>query len=82
MRRALFITTDTSGNRATDITVTGNVFGSPARVTYNLVAVTTYSAVGVTVTGNTATGWGTAAFFYDYNALSTGLFVSGNTVTK
>ena len=31
--RALFITTDTSGNRATDITVTGNVFGSPAPVT-------------------------------------------------
>jgi hypothetical protein len=38
--------------------------------------------VGVTVTGNTATGWGAAAFFYDYNDLSTGLFVTGNAVTK
>ena len=77
--RALFITSTTG--RATDITATGNVFESPAPVTSNTRAVTTYDAVDVTVTGNTATGWGSAPFFVDYNNLSTGLIVSGNAVT-
>lgn len=79
--RALFITTDGSGRRSTDITVTGNRFLSPAPVTTNLVTVTTYAATRVTVTGNSASGWGSAPFFYDYQGQSTGLVVSGNTVT-
>ena len=42
---------------------------------------TTYAATRVSVTGNTASGWGRAAFFNDYQGQSTGLVVSGNTVT-
>jgi hypothetical protein len=79
--RALFITADDVGRKSTDITVTGNQFLSPAPVTWNLVTVTTYNTVNVTVTGNTATGWGSAVFFHDFQDLSTGLVVSGNTVT-
>ena len=79
--RALFITSDGSGRKATDITVTGNRFLSPAPATTNLVTVTTYAATRVSVTGNTASGWGSASFFYDYQGQSTGLVVSGNTVT-
>ena len=79
--RALFITSDGSGRKATDITVTGNRFLSPAPATTNLVTVTTYAATRVSVTGNTASGWGSASFFHDYQGQSTGLVVSGNTVT-
>lgn len=79
--RALFITSDSYGRNAADITVKGNRFLSPAPVTANLVTVTTYAATRVTVTGNSASGWGSASFFYDYQGLSTGLVVSGNTVT-
>jgi len=78
--RGLFITTSDSG-RPTDITVTGNLFGSPAPVASNLGAVTTYDSRDVTVTGNTAIGWGARNFFQDYKGLSTGLVVSGNAVT-
>jgi hypothetical protein len=62
--RALFITT--GSGRPTDITVTGNLFGSPAPVTSNLLAVTTYDSVNVTITGNTAIGWPAGQFFEDY----------------
>ena len=78
--RGLFITTSDSG-QPTDIIVTDNHFGSPSPVTSNLCAVTTYDSRDVTVTGNTATGWGTGNFFRDYKGLSTGLVVSGNAVT-
>jgi hypothetical protein len=78
--RALFITSDSYGRKAADITVTGNRFLSPAPAT-DRKAVTTYAAVGVTVTGNTASGWGDGNFFHDYQGQSTGLVVSGNTVT-
>jgi len=77
--RALFITT--GSGRPTDITVSGNLFGSPAPATDNLLAVTTYDSVNVTVTGNTAAGWPAGQFFEDYRGLSTGLVVSGNTET-
>ena len=79
--RALFITTDGSGRKATDITVTGNRFLSPAPATTNLVTVTTYAAARVSVTGNSASGWGSVSFFYDYQGQSTGLVVSGNVIT-
>ena len=78
--RAMFITSDGSGRKATDITVTGNRFLSPAPAAA-VETVTTYAATRVSVTGNTASGWGRAAFFYDYQGQSTGLVVSGNTVT-
>jgi hypothetical protein len=78
--RALFITTDGSGRKATTITVTGNRFLSPAPAS-DAKPVTTYATVNVTVTGNTASGWGSAPFLSDYQGLSTGLVVSGNTVT-
>jgi hypothetical protein len=76
----LFITTSDYG-RPTDIVVTGNNFGSPAPVTSNVQAVTTYDSTNVTVTGNMATGWGDDNFFSDYQGLSVGLVVSGNAVT-
>jgi hypothetical protein len=76
----LFITTSDYG-RPTDIVVTGNNFGSPAPVTSNVRAVTTYDSTNVTVTGNMATGWGDDNFFSDYQGLSVGLVVSGNSVT-
>ena len=78
--RALFITSDGSGRRATDITVTGNRFLSPAPAA-DAKAVTTYAATRVSVTGNSASGWGSASFFNDYQGQSTGLVVSGNAVT-
>jgi hypothetical protein len=78
--RALFITTDGSGRKATGITVTGNRFLGPAAAV-DPKAVTTYATIDVTVTGNTAKGWSSATFFHDYQGLSTGLVVSGNTIT-
>jgi len=78
--RGLFITTSDYG-RPTDIVVTGNNFGSPAPVTSNVLAVTTYDSTNVTVTGNMATGWGDDNFFSDFKGLSIGLVVSGNAVT-
>jgi parallel beta-helix repeat protein len=78
--RGIFITA-ADGARPSQITVSGNTLDSPAPVSANLLAVTTYDAVDVTVTGNTATGWGIDRFFHDYNGLSTGLVVSDNTVT-
>jgi hypothetical protein len=78
--RAVFVTTDDGGSRPTDINVKGNQFQSPAPVTYNLLAVTTYNSVNVTVSGNTATGWPSGQFFQDYLDLSTGLVVTGNTI--
>jgi hypothetical protein len=79
--RALFITSDSYGRKAADITVTGNRFLSPAPASTNLVTVTTYAVAGATVTGNTASGWGSASFFYDYQGQSTGLVVANNAVT-
>ncbi len=79
--RALFITSDSYGRSAGDITVKGNKFLSPSPATSNLVTVTTYDVDGGSVTGNSASGWGSAAFFYDYQGMSNGLTVSGNSVT-
>jgi hypothetical protein len=78
--RALFITSDDSGRKASHITVTGNRFLSPAPAS-DAKAVTTYATVNVSVTGNSASGWGSASFFHDYQGQSTGLVVSGNAVT-
>jgi parallel beta-helix repeat protein len=77
--RAIFITT--SSSRASNIQVTGNQFLSPGPVTFNLEAVTTVSTDNVTITGNTLTGWG-GNTFEDYGNDSTGLVISGNTVTQ
>ena len=74
--RGLFIT-GSPGSQATDITITGNDFESPSPVTFNLQAVTLVEAVDVTVTGNTATGWGDRVFD-DYGSGSVGLTVEDN----
>ena len=79
--RALFITSDSSGRDAADVTATGNLFLSPAPATTNLVTVTTYAVARATITDNVARGWGNASFFTDHDGLSTGLVVSRNTVT-
>jgi hypothetical protein len=78
--RALFITSDGAGRQARSITVTGNTLVGPQRAP-DPVAITTYAAAGVTVTSNVARGWGAGNFFHDYQGLSTGLSVSGNSVT-
>ena len=79
--RAVFITTDDAGHEATSIVVTGNVFDSPDPVTTNLVVVTTYAAANVVVSGNTARGWGSAAFLHDYMGMSTGLVAFANSIS-
>ncbi len=78
--RALFITSDSYGRYATSVTATGNSFLSPSPATTNLTTVTAYAVKGVTVIGNTSSGWGSASFFHDYQGLSTGIVVSGNTM--
>ncbi len=77
--RELFITT--SGVRPTDIVVTGNLFGSPDPVRTNLQAVTTYDALRVEISGNTARGWVPGNFFGDYLSRSEGLVVANNVIT-
>jgi hypothetical protein len=79
--RALFITSDSYGRDAADVTATGNLFLSPAPATTNLVTVTTYAVARATITDNVASGWGNASFFTDHDGLSTGLVISRNTVT-
>jgi len=76
--RAIFITISPS-NRATNVLVSGNHLLVPAPVHFNLEAVTTYDTVGVTITGNTITGWGGAAI-QDYQKKSTHLLVRDNHV--
>ena len=78
--RAMFVTSDGDGRSPASITITGNRFLKPV-LTVDRKAVTTYAADGVTVTGNTASGWGAGNFFHDYLGKSTGVVVSGNTVT-
>jgi parallel beta-helix repeat protein len=78
--RALFITADASGRRSTDIIASGNTFLSPAPAVTNLITVTTYKASGVDVVENSSSGWGGAAFFHDYNGLSSGLVVKNNSI--
>jgi hypothetical protein len=78
--RAMFVTSDGSGRRPSDVRITGNRFLKPVLVS-DRKAVTTYAADGVTVTGNTSTGWGAGNFFHDYLGRSTGLVVSGNTIS-
>jgi hypothetical protein len=51
----------------------------PAPVTTNLEAVTTYDTVGVTITGNTITGWG-GSTIEDYGSMSSKLVVKNNRV--
>ncbi len=79
--RALFITSDSYGRSAAAITVTGNRFLSPLPATTNLDIVTTYDVDGVTITGNTASGWGGSSFLNDYLGMSTGIVMSGNSIT-
>ena len=78
--RAIFITISPS-NRATDVLVSGNHLLVPAPVHFNLEAVTTYDTVGVTITGNTITGWGGAAI-QDYDGLSSDLSVGYNIISS
>jgi hypothetical protein len=78
--RALFITSDGRGRAADTVLVTSNRFIKPTP-TAGRKAVTTYATVDVTVSGNSASGWGDEGFFHDYQGMSTGLVVSGNSVT-
>lgn len=78
--RAIFITSDSSGNRPSDILVSGNRLESPAPVTYNLTAITTYTTDDVTISDNTIIGWPRDRSFTDYQGLSTGLVVKGNVI--
>jgi nitrous oxidase accessory protein NosD len=77
--RGIFITTSLS-NRSTDVIVSGNHLLVPAPVTFNLEAVTTYDTVGVTITGNTITGWGAGRAIEDFETMSSGLLVSNNII--
>ncbi len=79
--RALFITSDSYGRSAANVSVTGNRFLSPLPATTNLDIVTTYDVDGVTITDNTASGWGRASFLNDYLGKSTGIVMSGNSIT-
>jgi hypothetical protein len=78
--RAVFITSDSYGRVSRDITVSGNRLTAPT-TGGDIVAVTTYRVRNVTVTRNTASGWGPGNFFYDYQGRSTGIVVTRNTVT-
>jgi hypothetical protein len=79
--RAMFVTSDSYGRAAASVKVTGNRFLSPLPAVTNLATVTAYDVDGITVTGNTSTGWGSASFFHDYLGKSTGIVLSSNTVT-
>jgi hypothetical protein len=79
--RAMFVTSDSYGRTAASVKVTGNRFLSPLPAITNLATVTAYDVDGITVTGNTSTGWGSASFFHDYLGKSTGIVLSNNTVT-
>lgn len=76
--RGIFITISPS-SKATDVTVSGNHLLVPGPVTFNLEAVTTYDTVGVTITGNTITGWG-GSTIEDYGSMSSKLVVKNNRV--
>jgi nitrous oxidase accessory protein NosD len=76
--RGIFITISPS-SKATDVIVSGNHLLVPAPVTTNLEAVTTYDTVGVTITGNTITGWG-GSTIEDYGSMSSKLVVKNNRV--
>ena len=78
--RAIFITSDSSGNRPSDILVSGNLLETPAPVTYNLTAITTYTTDDVTISDNTIIGWPRDRSFSDYQGLSTGLVVKSNVI--
>lgn len=84
--RGLFLTSsEASGSKATDITVSGNQILSPDPVTFNLTPITLYAVNGATFTNNTISGWGSssptaARPYYDYTGKSSGLSASGNTV--
>ena len=79
--RAIFLTTGAGGERPTDITASGNLLESPSTFSVGPRAVTTVSSVDVTITYNTAKGWGSEGFFTDYKNQSTGLVVANNSVT-
>ncbi len=78
--RAIFITTDGGGNEPTNIAILGNWLLSPAPVASNLGAITLYRARNVVISGNTATGWGQAAFVNDFEERSTSVHVENNAV--
>jgi hypothetical protein len=79
--RALFITTDSLNDRSSDITVTRNQFLSPAPISTNIVAVTLYNTVNVSVTDNVIKGWTPEVAVDDAGQLSTGLVVADNRFT-
>lgn len=80
--RAIFITSDSSGNDPGQITITGNQFLSPAPVTFNLVPVTLVGVQGATISDNLISGWPAGAEIYDYGNASTGLVVVRNTIAR
>ncbi len=78
--RAIFITTDTAGNEPSNIAILGNFLLSPAPVTSNLGAITLYRARDVSISENTATGWGRTSFVNDFQAESTDVYIGQNIV--
>jgi hypothetical protein len=78
--RAVFITGGVNGERATDIVIDNNLMVAPEHPTQNDWTVTTYNALDVAITRNTAVGWPTGHFFNDYTQASTGLTITANTI--
>lgn len=78
--RGIFITTDNARNAPTDIAIVDNQLLSPAPIVSNIMAITIYSAHNLAITGNTVSGWGAGHFFTDFEGLSTGVVIDGNTV--
>jgi hypothetical protein len=76
--RAIFITTDSLGNRSRDITVTGNQLFAPPRSVSGAIAVTLYDVDGVRVTDNAISRAWRGPPVYDYQGRSTDVVVSGN----
>ena len=74
--RGVFIT-GSSDAPPRDITISGNTFGDPAPVAFNLQAVTVVDSVNVNVTDNVATGWD-GNVFEDYGGGSVQLVVGDN----
>ncbi len=79
--RGLFITTSASGSRPDTIVATGNLLASPSTASGRPQAVTTFESNNVSITRNTASGWGVDGFFGDYLGRSTNLTVLDNAVT-
>lgn len=78
--RGIFVTTTSADHQPADIEIVDNQLLSPAPVETNLAAITLYRAQGVTITGNTAVGWGEQGFLRDFEERSTDVVVEANHV--